>query len=62
MQGRWADLVLAAVFAFLAVGCASAAVSAVAAEGVYHPQFAPAAIATALIFGAFAIWTYGSVR
>ena len=56
------DVVLAAVFAFFAVGCASAALSAVAAEGVDHSSFAPAAIATALVLGAFSIWTYRGVR
>jgi hypothetical protein len=52
------DVVLAAVFAFLAVGSASAAVSAVAAGGVDRPSLASAGIATALVFGAFAIWTF----
>ena len=62
MQGRWVDLVLAAVFAILAVGCVSLAATAVLAGGIGHPEFAPAAVATAVILGAFAVWTYPGFR
>lgn len=57
MRDRWVDLVTAAVFGFLAVGCASLAVISLASEGPLPPQFVPAATATAAIFAAFTVWT-----
>ena len=62
MQGRWGDLLLAAVCAVLAVGCVSLAATAFLAGGVGHPEFVPAAVATAVILGAFAVWTYPGLR
>jgi hypothetical protein len=62
MQGRWGDLLLAAVFAVLAVGCVSLAATAVLAGGIGHPEFIPAAVATAVVLGALAIWSYPGAR
>jgi len=57
MRGRWVDLFLAAIFAFLAVGCASLAATALLGDGQGPPQFISAATATAAIFAAFAVWS-----
>jgi len=53
---------MATIFAFLAVVCASAAVSALLSEGVARPEFVPAATATAAVFTSFAVWTFFDVK
>jgi hypothetical protein len=49
---------MAGLFAFFAVACISAAATALLGEVQTNPSFAPAAIATAVIFAAFAVWSF----
>jgi hypothetical protein len=62
MRRHWFDLGLAAVLAFLAVGCVSALISAVTAQSVDHSQLAPTVMAVALIIGAFVVRASWTVR
>jgi hypothetical protein len=56
------DVLLAAVFAFLSVGCVSAAATALLSDGPAASRFVPATIATAAVFAAFAAWTIADTR
>ncbi len=58
MLDRWSKILMAGLFAFFAVACISAAATALLGEVQTSPSFAPAAIATAVIFAAFAVWTF----
>jgi membrane associated rhomboid family serine protease len=55
---RWSKSLMAGLFAFFAVACLSAAATTLLGDVPTNPSFAPAAIATAVIFAAFAIWSF----
>lgn len=58
MSDRWAKKLMAGLFAFLAVACVSAAGTVLLGDGQANPSFAPAVLATAVIFAAFACWLF----